>query len=75
MAEERYWYPLDGTWHASVATRASKLHLAKAKGVALCREYFLNDDDAYTEKAAAESFRGRCPRCLKLSGVGGKSDV
>ena len=73
LVADRYWYQLDGTWHASVAVRSSSLHLARAgrkrPDISLCaRQYFLYDEGAYTEKEAADSGR-QCKQCLKLGAI------
>lgn len=66
------WFPLDGSWHKSVHTRLSALHLESrdphTKGSALCNPMAtaLYEDEGYTEAEAKASGRA-CRRCLKHS--------
>lgn len=62
MAEQ--WMPLDGSWHQSVATRSSALHLAKDKALSSCRGLFLLEDMVYSREEAIAEGRA-CKQCLK----------
>jgi hypothetical protein len=64
------WYPLDGTWHRSVAAKMSSLHLKySANGGAMCNtSAALLEDDGYTESEAKSAGRTLCKRCLKSVG-------
>lgn len=68
---ERQWYPLDGTWHQSMASRLSALHLSvNDEGkVAICnpQRTVLLDDMPYDEKEAERCGRTLCQRCLRKS--------
>lgn len=68
------WYALDGTYHASVATRLSALHLpaSTASGGALCRPsttVLYDDDGGFADEEVESQGRTRCARCLKKRGA------
>lgn len=73
MSDDRFWYPLDGIWHGSVATKSSALHLGvesqgrfnkKIVSAACSDNFTLFDDGGYPEAEAAASGR-QCKRCLR----------
>lgn len=75
MADDKRWYPLDGTWHQSVAARMSALHLQSpdphTRGSAACNPMAtaLLMDDGYTEEEAAASGRTLCKRCKRSNDI------
>lgn len=70
--EKQCWYPLDGCWHKSVASKMSALHLkaGERKG-AMCnpQRTALLEDDGYSEKEAISTGRTFCKRCCKAAGI------
>lgn len=73
MVNEQRWYQLDGSWHSSVATRLSALHLPSldpnTEGCSLCAPMttVLYMSDGYTEKEAADTGRTLCKKCVARS--------
>lgn len=67
MADDvQRWFALDGTWHRSVASKLSALHLDNGKGAPKCnpkRAVLDTDDVGYTEKEAEANGRTICARC------------
>ena len=64
------WYPLDGTWHKSVASKLSALHAKRSStaGTALCDDRkLLFSGDSYSESEAFMAGRTLCKRCLKAA--------
>jgi len=63
-------YPLDGSFHPSVATRLSALHYPNEKAAALCRPtataLCVEFDDGSTEDQARAERRTICARCRKI---------
>ena len=70
--EQRCWYPLDGTWHKSVAPKLSALHLSYSeRGGSMCdRGNVLLKSDGYTSAEAIADRRPFCARCCKAAGIG-----
>lgn len=62
-------YPLDGSWHPSVATRLSQVHHPTERGAAICKPQttILLEDLEYDDADDADiDGRTVCKRCLKI---------
>lgn len=62
------WYPLDGTFHPSVARRLSTLHRLNPSTIreALCNSVTVLYLHGYTEAQAKTDRRTLCKKCVRL---------
>lgn len=66
------WYPLDGTWHPSVAVKLSVVHLSSDGGrTSACdpegRKLALLKDDPHSEADVVTQGRTKCRKCAKAA--------